>query len=485
MARKLVLAVIDGCKPSMLERAITTGRAPALAAILERGVYVDDSVAAFPSVTPVCAASIATGTGPDQHHIPSMNWYSREEQRYIEYGSSFSASRRFGITRQLTDTVYNMNGHHLSPDVQTVFETLDDADVRTAGTTYLMYRGRHQHEVAKDNLLSRAAGALFRHPVLGPRELFYADVFASRRTPCRSQLGMPGVRDKHTGCVAEFLVREDLFDFLLLSLPDNDTYSHKHGPHAQVESIAEADRQMVRMMDAAGGIEAFLEDHAVIVAADHSHAGVERVTHLHEAFADFTILAPSTDNAAEAEIAVCPAQRSAGVYALVEEGRGALLPRLVKTARQTAGVDLTMWRTSSGEAAIAAAVGEVRFAPGHDVVDRRGGRWSIEGDLDVIGARVEDGRLISAAYPDALGRVWSALTAPTSGDVLLSAAPGYEFADWGGQAHVGGGSHGSLHASDSLGVLAWCGTGPDTRDVRDEWTLRDIAPMVVEHFGVA
>ena len=32
--------------------------------LIERGHYVDDCVAAFPSVTPVCAASIATGTGP-------------------------------------------------------------------------------------------------------------------------------------------------------------------------------------------------------------------------------------------------------------------------------------------------------------------------------------------------------------------------------------------------------------------------------------
>jgi hypothetical protein len=483
--KKLVLAVIDGCKPSMLERAIATGRAPALQAILERGVYVDDSVAAFPSVTPVCAASIATGTGPDQHHIPSMNWYSREEKRYIEYGSSFSASRRFGLARSLIDTVYNMNGHHLSQQVSTFFETLDDADVRTAGTTYLMYRGRHRHEVARDNILSRAAGALFKHSVLGPRELFYADIFASRKTPCRSTLGLPGARDQHSGCVAEVLVRDDLFDFLLLSLPDNDTYSHKHGPHAQVESIAAADRQMVRMMDAGGGIDAFLNDHAVIVAADHSHAGVERVTMLPEAFADFAILRPALDNADEAEIAVCPAQRSAGIYALVPEGRNALLPRLVATARRTPGVDLTMWRTSSGETAIAGATGELRFSPGSDVADRRGERWSVDGDLEVLGAKIEDGRFLAPAYPDALSRVWSAVTAPTAGDVLLSAAPGYEFADWGGQAHVGGGSHGSLHASDSLGVLAWCGTGPQTRDVREEWSLRDIAPMVAAHFGVA
>src|SRR5919205_4047031 len=99
MSRKLVLAVIDAMKPAMLERAVTGGRAPTLQLLMERGEHVDDCVAAFPSVTPVCAATIATGTGPDQHEIPSMNWYSRVERRYVEYGSSFSAARRFGVAR--------------------------------------------------------------------------------------------------------------------------------------------------------------------------------------------------------------------------------------------------------------------------------------------------------------------------------------------------------------------------------------------------
>src|SRR5580704_11976780 len=126
--KKLVMVVVDALKPSMLERAISAGRAPALARIRERGVYVGDCVAAFPSVTPVCAATITTGVGPDQHLIPSMNWYHREEQRYVEYGSSFSASRQFGVVRSLTDTVYRMNDEHLSKEIETVFESLDDAD---------------------------------------------------------------------------------------------------------------------------------------------------------------------------------------------------------------------------------------------------------------------------------------------------------------------------------------------------------------------
>jgi hypothetical protein len=485
--RKLVLAVIDGMKPAMLERAVATGRAPALARIMERGAYVDDMVAAFPSVTPTCAASIATGTGPDEHHIPSMNWYSRAERRYVEYGSSFSASRRFGITQQLTDTVYNMNGAHLSKGVRTVFEMLDDAGHRTAGTTYLMYRGRHRHEVARDTAYARVASTLFRHPVMGPKELFYADLFASRRTPCRSQLGKPGIRDRHTGCVGAYLAEHDLFDFLLFSLPDNDTHSHRFGPHAQVESIAAADRQLERLMHAGGGPDAFLEEHAMIVVADHSHAAVESTIRLHDAFGEFAILEPNAAGAEHAEVALCPAQRSAMLYALVEEGRDALVPALVSTARAMEGVDLVMWREGD-EAAIARDGSELRFAPGGDIADDRGAAWSVEGDLaGVLGGLVADGRLSARGYPDALGRAWSALTCPTAGDVLLSAAPGYEFLDWGGVAHVGGGSHGSLHASDSLAPLLWCGVdgeGHESRDARDQWTLRDIAPMVAQHFAL-
>src|SRR3954452_18556992 len=183
---KLVLAVIDGLKPAMLERAVSTGRAPALKAIMDRGTYVDECCAAFPSVTPVCAAAIATGTRQDRHRIPSMNWYHREEGRYVEYGSSFSASRRFGIARQLTDTGFNMNAEHLPAGGPAVFEPPDAAGLRTAGTTYLMYRGRHEHRISRETALTRLASTVVRRSVMGPKELFYADIFAKRETGWRS-----------------------------------------------------------------------------------------------------------------------------------------------------------------------------------------------------------------------------------------------------------------------------------------------------------
>jgi hypothetical protein len=500
-APKLVLCVIDAMAPALLERAVAEGAAPVLGELMRRGRYVSDCTATFPSVTPVCAASITTGAGQERHHIPAMNWYDRAEARYVEYGSSFRAVQRFGIARQLTDTVYNMNRAHLAPEPLTVFESLDDAGVRTAGTTYLIYRGRHRHEPQRDGALTRiASSTLMRHPVMGPRELFYADIFASRRTGCRSTLGMPGVRDQHSGCVGAYLVEHDLFDFLLLSLPDNDWYSHKHGPEGQVKSLALADRQLERVMNAAGGVEEFLREHAVIVMADHSHALVEHTVELPAAFAELEVLKPSARGAAAAgasgsRIAVCPSQRAAMIYLLGEHRRRELRSDVVRKALQLDGVELVMWleRDAHGEpveAVIARpSVGELRFCPGGEVHDARGGNWYLEGELAALAGCVRGGLLDAPHHPDALARVWSALLCPTSGEVLLSAAPGYEFLDWGGQAHVGGGSHGSLRGEDSLGALILCGL-PDGDPPAPQaggpvqWSIRDVAPLIRSHFGL-
>jgi hypothetical protein len=144
------------------------------------------------------------------------------------------------------------------------------------------------------------------------------------------------------------------------------------------------------------------------------------------------------------------------------------------------GVDLTITR-EDGRAVVRSERGELRFAPGGELVDRRGGTWSVDGELAALALEAGDGRVASDLYPDALGRLWSALECPHSGDVLLSASPGFEFVDWGGADHVGGGSHGSLHRDDSAGVLLLCGIDAPERE---EWSLVDVAWLVLDHFRV-
>jgi hypothetical protein len=143
-----------------------------------------------------------------------------------------------------------------------------------------------------------------------------------------------------------------------------------------------------------------------------------------------------------------------------------------------------MWLEGE-EAVVVSERGELRFTAGGELTDERGGTWSVDGSLEALSLTVADGLATSALYPDSLERVWSALQCPNAGDVLVSAGGGYEFTDWGGVAHVGGGSHGSLHRGDSLGVLLFAGTGPGEADAPDLWRIRDVTPMALDHFAVA
>ena len=357
--------------------------------------------------------------------------------------------------------------------------------MRTACTTYLIYRGRHRHEPSGDSPYRRLAeAAQFRHAVWGARELFYADIFDTQGTGCFSTLGMPGQRDRHAGCVGAHLVENDLFDFLLFSLPDNDTFSHRAGTEGQPISIAEADRALDRMMQAGGGAEAFLDEHAVIVVSDHTHNDVQSASSLADSLGDRRILQPADLAPDEAELAVCPGSRSAQVYVLDEARRAELTPVVARELHGAEGVDLVVHREGD-EGVVWSGRGELRFSPGDELTDTRGGTWRVQGEPAALGLEIDGGSVRSEDYPHALGRLWSALGCPRAGDVFVSATPGHEFADWGGHDHKGGGSHGSLHRCDSLGVLLMSGIGPGRADARDRWSIEDVTPLVLDHFGVA
>jgi hypothetical protein len=486
-ARKLVLTYVDSLRTDMLERAVRDGRAPTFGALLERGVLIPDCVSSFPSVTPVACAEMVTGVAADRHWISGMNWFHRLEQRYVEYGSSLDATRSVGVFRALYDLVYNMNLAHLSPEVETLFESLDDADLRTACTPFLIYRGRHRHQVSLEGLLRRAVETTrlkFRHHTWGPAELFYGELYASREVPCKPS-SIPGSRDGYSACCAVELERAGDYDFLLFSLPDNDNYSHRFGPEASVESIAKADHCFAKLVDAGGGLERFLTDHAVILLADHAQTPVSRGLPLADLLArEWTVLAPSDDRPELAQLAVSPTGRAAHVYLLPGEGERAVLGEVRRRLAETEGVDLVCWLERGPTAAVERNGERLRFRPGDQVADLRNAQWDVEGDLGVLAAVEVDGRIGSDEYPDPFTRVFSALTAPHAGDLLVSLAAGYEAVDWGGISHAGGGSHGSLHAGDSLGPLLFVGCGPKDPGERAQWALRDVAPVVLSHFGI-
>ena len=110
MPDKIVLIVVDGLSPAVLDRAIEDGAAPTLA--LLRSHDPGTAVSAFPSLTPVCLSAIATGAGPAGSRIPALQWYHRGEGRFVEYGSSFEATVVAGAKQSVDDSMMNLNHLH-------------------------------------------------------------------------------------------------------------------------------------------------------------------------------------------------------------------------------------------------------------------------------------------------------------------------------------------------------------------------------------
>jgi hypothetical protein len=425
--KKLVLIVIDGMTPAAFERAIGDSRAPALAFLAEHGDY-RLATSVFPSLTPVCISSIVTGAGPGGHHIPSLVWWNREEQRIVEYGSSFPAIRAAGLSQSVVDTIYNMNASHLSRDAATMYEALDDAGLVAAAVNITCYRGPHRYLPTVPGLT---------RPAYGPRRFFYYGLFESDRTgaPFAVRNRRGGSVDAYATAVGRWLVTRDGFDFFAYYLSGYDFASHASGPEGEEaeRALEQSDAAVGALFEAAGGPDEFLDRYAVVLLSDHGQTPVGRAARLEEPFADLT-----------REVVVAASNRAGQVY-LRPDAR-IDVAELAKRLDGFPAVDVTLRREAD------------------EVIARREG---------------SDAHVEKLDHPDAAWRARSALANPNAGELLVSAAEGWELTDLGGRHHAGGGSHGSLVAGDSFVPVVTVGVEAELR------RITDVAPAVLAHFGVA
>ena len=434
--RKLILVIVDGLPASLLEQALGDRRLPALSFLADHGSYAK-AVSTFPSLTPVCLSSLATGAHSDVHHIPHLVWYHRGEQRIVEYGSSFWAILAAGTRRSIADTIFDLNQSHLGRDAVTLFEALEAAGQTTASVNFTCYRGPVPH---------RATLPGIKRVAYGPSRFFFYNLFESDVTgaPLAVRNRARGSVDAYAAAVGRWLVTRDGFDFFVYYLSDFDYASHVTGPDGAMPALERADDAIAALFDAAGGPDELLARYDLVLCSDHGQSDVAQATVLERSYAD-------TPN-----VVVTASNRAGMVYALP----GCPLdPRaLAERLDGEDGIEVVLFR-EDGEAVARREREELRFAPSE-------GGWELRGDAAVLD------------YPDALERAWAALNDPNAGEVLVSAIPGWEFADLGGAHHVGGGSHGSLTAADSLVPLMTVGFESSIS------SITDIAPAILERFGV-
>lgn len=490
---RVVYVVVDGMTTEAFEQATGSGRAPALAAIRERGSYVRDAVAVFPTITPAATASLVTGEVPARHGIPGMCWYDRDARRFVNYGQSPRAAICNGMGRLVRDFLVNMNSRHLSPDVSTLHESLDALGCTTASINYLIFRGPHVLETRP----SPIQRLLFRRHIPqglpGPKEHYFADLINGASNACSGVLGVRGfdkrmaATDAYAACVTRELLEREAADMILFYLHENDHLSHRNGPASQIDNLAEADRHVAHVLETYGSWGATLDRVGFVVTADHAQSPVsdeeDHIVDLGQVLCEFDQARPGrrTEDLEEHEIAVCGNGRVAFLY-LARAHRDRLFAPVVDTLREHPGIDQLMWRDGEHGYVVVSPRGELRFRQVGEggVADPRGNRWEVRGELGVVSGIVEEGCLRTPEYPLALWRIKSALDLARTGDVVATMRLTWECKDLAGGDHRGGGDHASLHAQDSLIPFVSTLEDPPLHP-----STVDVAPHIVSHFEKA
>ena len=396
--------------------------------------------------------------------MPSMNWYHRGEERYVEYGSSFAATRRSGCSARCTDTVYNMNLAHLTPGAS--------GRCSRPRRRRPAHGGHHLPDVPRPPPPRALAatrptagwpgGAVPARRVGPARAVLRGPVRHRARPAARRRSACPGQRDRHAGCVGAHWWRTTCSTSCSSRCPTTTptrtgggpTRRSCRSPRRTGRSAADGRRRRPRRVPRRAR-----RDRDVGPLAEPGRAA----TNLAEAL-PAAVLRPVRPGPRERGDRGLPGARSAQVYVLDPDRREALARARGRGAGGGGGRRHGRAARDGEEGVVGPRAASCASRPGGDRDRRRAAaRWSVTGDLEALDLTRGRRRCAAATIRTRCGACGRRSSATRTGDVLLSAEPGYEFIDWGGAAHMGGGSHGSLHRCDSLGVLltsAWARPAP-------------------------
>ncbi|HXG89251.1 MAG TPA: alkaline phosphatase family protein [Vicinamibacterales bacterium] len=489
---KVLLIVIDAATPRVVSPAIQTGRLPTMQRLMNAG-QLHQSITMFPSITPAATTTIITGCYPAESGIIGASWYDDDHQNVAYFGDDFWVMVREGFRAFLTDFLVGLNGSRMT--APTLFEKVERAGQTAMCLNYLIFKGAVEHKVHIPKLLALLPGVPLTETIKGPSVLCLGDFVATRTMRGKRLVDKGGVLhrfgmdDASTGKLLLEVAEDGAFaDFSVAYFADNDYRSHDIGPTAALPVIERIDAALGKMFDAAGGLETFLKETCVIITSDHGHCEIlddrdRAVIRLHDVLAEFQQAKLGKPWGRGDEIMICPNMRATQVY--LRDDADPRLERMVRLCVADPRVDHAMWcegETSGGgnRFVVESQRGRLAFWRGSQggdahAEDAYGRTWSWRGDLVVLNGVVEDGQLRWCDYPNAFERLAGALDAKNAARLWVTARPGCEFEVPGGEAHVGGASHGGLHALESLSLLLIA--GPEKLTLPEQFRSVDIAPL--------
>jgi predicted AlkP superfamily pyrophosphatase or phosphodiesterase len=501
--KKVILILIDALSSSVLAPAMDRGQLPHLKALSQIGSLDLGGIPVFPSITPAATAAIVTGEYPSTHGVLGAYWYDTELGKVVYYGDDLWVIYNYGVGEFFEDFLIKLNSQRLQ--AETLFQTVERAGMRAASLNHIIYQGDVQHSFEVPFLLSMRPGIPASEEVYGPSILFLGDFVKTNlettgQTPNGNGGPMHrfGFDDNHTANLLLHMAEEQLLpDFTLAYFPDNDYRSHEVGPEAAVAALAYLDQRLGELFALYGGLAGLLEEFCVIVTGDHSQSQVHPDQNvagirLDELLSDFSIVKPGESWDGTDQLMVCPDMRIAQIY--LPDPTPDRLAYVAEKLLADQRIDQVIWRhdldqeSTTGYQVVTADRGQLQFRPDskgpRTAMDRYGNLWSWEGAIEAVGGRLSGANILTFPdYPNAFERIAGGLNYVNSGHLWVTAQPGHEFKLPYTSIHTGGGSHGSLHVTDSTVPIILAGA-PEGIQLPSRPRTVDIKPLTLSILGL-
>jgi predicted AlkP superfamily pyrophosphatase or phosphodiesterase len=501
--KKVLLIVVDALTARLVGPAIDTGRLPNFRALAQAGTIRLDVSAIYPSITQAALSSIATGFYPRDHGVPGGYWYDVANERFAYYTGDINVILRHGLDDFLQDLVIRLNRDHLQ--AETVFQRVERAGLKAACINHLVYRGDVQHKVDSPWLVKLLPNITTITEMQGPSILCMGNLVETAIEALdQSLLAAAGLLNRYgieDACSANALLvlaeGRNLPDMTIAYFMDNDDESHRVGPENALPVLERLDYRLGELFAIYGGLDKLLAEFCVLITGDHSQSNIDgdeaqAAITLEELLDGLPYAGLNRSWQGEEELILCPNMRSLQCY--LRQPNGPLVDEVVTRLLADPRMDQVIWRADvanpgqPGYWVQTADRGRLRFWLAEPEtpqgMDAWGGRWCWEGDLSAVDAQVDNaGRLTYGDYPNAFERLLGVLESERAGQLWATARPGSEFRFSGSQVHVGGGSHASLHALDSVIPLIVAGAPPDLSLPAHLRTV-DVTPLCLSILGL-
>lgn len=467
-SKPVIMLLYDSLMHEPLQQAIQSGDAPAFSYLIKHGTYYSEVVSSYPTMSVAIDSTILTGTYADKHHVPGLLWFNEQEQKLVSYGSGPHEIRDNGIKEVLQNGVLKLNSEHLSRDVRTIYERLDELGMQCASINGIIYRGNTPHELHIPGLLTRSQMMPHEVTMNGPTLLSLGVMSQYNKGNDQNNYAWNrlGINNEFTINELAYFIQEDkLPPFTLAYLPDADAKLHRKGP-SDVEAIKQADEALQKALNLYPSWQEALDEAIWIVLGDSGQSLVESdkkqaLIDMNEVLSGYSLWSHKKQNG---QLAFALNERMGYIHI-----RDDKLSRdeIVQKLKQEKRLQFIAWQ-EDGKNYVAGPESEqlLVYSRGGSYRDEYGQTWQLEGDLSLLDLYIADHQVQYNDYPDALARLHGALHAQQGNIIVIDAKPSYEIVEHSSYNHVGGGSHGSLHKADSLVPLIVTGTDTPLEDQR-------------------